>query len=64
MLSCIRNLSLKIRIIGIMSLRQKTNGEFDCVIRRSGVEYDFNKKKETGVRPVQIADKLLYEGTV
>ncbi len=28
------------------------------------LSFNFNKKKETGVRPVHIGDKLLYEGTV
>ena len=28
------------------------------------LSFNFNKDKETGVRPVYIGDKLLYEGTV
>ena len=28
------------------------------------LSFNFNKKKETGVKQVQVGDKLLYEGTV
>ena len=28
------------------------------------LSFNFNKKKETGVHPVMVGDKLLYEGTV
>jgi hypothetical protein len=28
------------------------------------LSFNFNKKKETGVHPVMVEDKMIYEGTV
>jgi hypothetical protein len=28
------------------------------------LSFNFNKKKETGVHPVMVGDKMIYEGTV